>query len=433
MNRYIIILLLGSLFFMSCKKDGDDNGGPEEPEERIIDRSYAFSDGVVPRNVLESYLSRAITQGNFCMPGSDSEFEENLRMIQNTGAKFIGRAGFVWTPDRPDDEHFAIVSQRAAQALEADPEFILQCCIFEAVFHSNNELTNFGADQIPIPEEVFRAFDLPVEQRNFDYDAMLYEDGLFHDHWVQGASIPDISRMETRLYFYYRAMRYIDAGFEAIHFGQIEAMAVNDPGWTIWEDLIGRIRQYAAENARRGTVICDAHVPSGGVLLGDGSLLLDFHSFPQRPQEICGTPYQAILRIGYIDAIYKKSKGGITPSGWECESLPYLVEFDNSGAANPGVCGEEPKHWPWGWDEISWFAHCTEAYRNYWLEYAWNWIEENDPNGFLQMPGYITIAADPIPRESGGLIWAYRINTPSAACPDGFGQEATAKRIWENN
>jgi len=433
MGRLLIAISLFAFVLLSCDKDDDKVDEKDSPQGRTIDRSYDFGNGSIPRNVLESYLSRAITQGNFCQPPSgDPEFQENLRMLQNIGAKFIGRAAFVWTPDRLDDEHFEIVARRAQQAHNADPDFLLQCCIFEAVFKSDNELTNYGVDQIKIPDFVFEEFDLPIQDRNFDYEAMLYQDGLFKNRWVQGASVPDITQLETQMYFYYRAVRYINAGFEGIHFGQIEAMAVNDKDFQVWEDLIDRIRKYAAKNARRGTIICDAHV-SGGIVLEDDSLLLDFHSFPQRPQEVCGSPYECKLRIGFIDAIYKRSKGGITPSGWTCESLPYLVEFDNSGAKNPGVCGEEPKHWPWGWDEITWFAHCDNSYRNYWLEYAWDWIEKNDPNGFLQMPGYTTIAADPIPREDGSLIWTYRINMKSDACPDGFGQEETAKRIWQNN
>ena len=36
-------------------------------------------------------------------------------------------------------------------------------------------------------------------------------------------------------------------------------------------------------------------------------------------------------QVGYADAIFTKSKGGLTPSGWSCEHLPYVVEFDNFG------------------------------------------------------------------------------------------------------
>ena len=265
---------------------------------------------------------------------------------------------------------------------------------------------------------------------------MLYKDGSFVGRWGGWGSCPDITRRETQMYFYYLAKRYIDAGYEAIHFGQVLKMGMNcsKTGYQPWFDLLARVRRYAKDHARRGWVICDAHAKYG-VKSADGHLLLDFHSFPCRPEEIVGKPYQTKLSVGYLDAIFQKSKGGITPSGWECESLPYLVELDNSGS-DKGFQGRSDNPtaiWPWGWDEISWFAHCDQEYRNYWLLYADQWIRTNDPNGHLQVPGCTTIAADPLYDEAGEKIWMYRINTPSAACPDGFGQEETVRRMWMDN
>jgi hypothetical protein len=103
------------------------------------------------------------------------------------------------------------------------------------------------------------------------------------------------------------------------------------------------------------------------------------------------------------------------------------VELDNSGASNPGVCGGSEWWWPWGWDETCWFAHCSEAYRNRWLEYAHGWLRENAPSGYLRVPGYITIAPDPI-----GDVWVYRLNMKSEACPTGFGQEETIRQLWSD-
>ena len=428
--RYLNLFLLGCvasfLLLVSCNSTDNKISG------------YSF-DGSISEDVLHNYLSRAITQGEFCQTENDEDFNENLRMLKNIGAKYIGRAGFVWTPLIPDEAHFSLIEKRARQAHQADPEFMLQCCLFEAIFHSNNELTDYGVDQIQIPGYVFEEFNLPVEKRNFDYYAMLYDTGkltdtdyLYHDHWVKGGSVPDLAAIETQMYFFYRASRYIDAGFESIHFGQIQLMNDNDPENKILFQLVERIRDYAKKNGRRNYVLFDAHVPSAhgssephGIIDKKGNLLFDFHSFPTRAKEICGKPYETKLEVRHYDAIYKNSMGGITPSGWKCESLPYLVELDNSGASNPGVCGGEEWWWPWGRDEISWFAHCSEEYRNYWLRYAHEWIREIDPVGYLQVPGHTTIAADPI-----GDIYRYRANMKSEACPTGFGQEETIKEIW---
>ena len=58
-----------------------------------------------------------------------------------------------------------------------------------------------------------------------------------------------------RLWFYYQAASYIDAGFEAIHFGQVEIMNRNDRDNAHWEDLLTRVRAYAAKHARRHMVL----------------------------------------------------------------------------------------------------------------------------------------------------------------------------------
>ena len=79
--------------------------------------------------------------------------------------------------------------------------------------------------------------------------------------------------------------------------------------------MLGLVRAYAAKHARRHMVLCDAHVPSGG-LVRDGQLLLDFHSFPLRIKEVPDKPQEAILKVGFSDGIYGRSKGGMTPSGW---------------------------------------------------------------------------------------------------------------------
>jgi hypothetical protein len=186
--------------------------------------------------------------------------------------------------------------------------------------------------------------------------------------------------------------------------------------------MMARVRKYADKNARRHFLLADAHVPGGGIV-HDGRLLFDFHSFPLRIDEVVTEPQKGILKVGYLDSIFTRSKGGITPSGWRCDSLPYIVELDNFGSSRrPGQ--NIGAHYIWGYDEICWFAHQPAEYRNYWLRYAWDWIRKHDPNGYLQMPGSRTLA-DPV----GDKSW-YWANTPSKAVPTGFGQENTIKQIW---
>jgi hypothetical protein len=232
-----------------------------------------------------------------------------------------------------------------------------------------------------------------------------------------------VSQPETKLWFYFLAASFIDLGIEAIHLGQTELMNGNDRDLAHYGEVLALIRAHAAEHGRRHLVLCDSHVPSGG-LVRDGRLLMDFNSFPLRIKEVPEKPQEAVLALGFSDGIYGRSKGGITPSGWSCEHLPYLVELDNWGASRqPG----EPKQggiWVWGYDEITWFAHQDEQYRSDWLKYARDWVRRNDPNGHLQMPGSRTIRS---PRD--GKRW-YFANRPSPAVPEGLGDEAAIRAIW---
>ncbi|MHB8954309.1 MAG: sialidase family protein [Pirellulaceae bacterium] len=376
------------------------------------ERDYRF-DGTISRVVLENYLSRAVTFSEL-LHGLGNP-DDNIRFLTNTGTKFVGRAIYRWGGEAAIPTLMEQARPLAQRVHAADPEIILQAACFEIVTTQVNQLS--------VPAWLLREFELPAETRNFSYEEMLYPDGHRRNHWSQGASVPDISQLETRLWFLYLAATYIDAGVEAIHFGQVEIMDDRDPDHHHWRDLLRRVRSYAALHARRHLVLCDAHVPSGGIV-HDGRLLFDLHSFPLRIEEVPDKPLQGVLKTGYLDSLFGRSKGGVTPSGWACEHLPYLVELDNfepSGRAGQNIGG----HWIWGYDEISWFAHLSEQERNSWLRYAWQWIREHDPQGWLQMPGSRTLSA-----PLGDCRW-YWANTKSEAVPTGFSQEETIKSIWQ--
>ena len=81
----------------------------------------------------------------------------------------------------------------------------------------------------------------------------------------------------------------------------------------------------------------------------------------------------------------------------------------------------------WGYDEISWFASQPKEYRAKWLRYAWDWVRKTDPNGFLQMPGSRTVRS-----PLDGRRW-YFANRPSAAIPDGLGDEDVIRAVWADD
>jgi hypothetical protein len=402
------------LLFVSLGASGLTRNLATAAGERLSSAPDAFRfDHSISRQVLENYLARSITMEGLLNGRGD--LEDNIRMLKGMGAKFIGRSLCLWGGEANLLANLARAKQQTPKVHEADPDMILQACIFEIV--------TTQVEQVPIPDWAFTAMELPVEKRNFRYGDMLYADGRFKDHWAPGQSVPDVSRPETRLWFYFLGASFIDAGCEGIHLGQTELMNRNDRDLFHYSQVLALIRSYAAKYARRHMVICDSHVPSGG-LVRDGQLLMDFHSFPLRIMEVPDKPQEAILKVGFSDGIYGRSKGGTTFSGWSCEHLPFLVEIDNWGVSKQPGQSRAGSIWIWGYDEISWFAHQSQQYRSNWLRYAWDWVRRTDTNAFLEMPGSRTLAG-PVDVKH----WYYA-NLPGAAVPDGFGDELAIRAIW---
>ena len=389
-----------------------------------ISSDYQFDKTGISRKVLERYLEKSITMVYFLTPDTPEGRrvypypDDDVRMIKDIGAKFIGRAIYRWGGEsRLNDPDFLTAAAAKIKLMhEHDPDIVFQACLFEIVTTDVN--------QVPIPEWVFHAFNLPVETRTFSYKDMLADNGKFVNHWRPNSSVPDISKIETRLWFYYLAGTYITIGCEAFHIGQVELIGMNDIERTYWAEMLAKIRDYARDHARRKWIIIDAHVPYGG-MLKDNVSLLDFNSFPLRIKELPEQPYRGKLEVGYSDGIYLKSKGCITPSDWTCESLPYLVEFDNFGRGKETNVATLESHFIWGWDEISWLSLQSEDDRNEFIRYAYHWLKKTDPNGHLQMPGCRMITC---PNETSG---SYRANARSDACPIGYSQEAVIEELWD--
>ena len=364
--------------------------------------NYLFKEKI-SRTILENYLARSATVASLL----HLTLDDDLRMMQNTGVKFAGRVIWMWGGESKINDLIHKGTPFVRRIHQMDPDIILQGAIFEIITTDVNN--------VPIPAAVFEEFGLNPENRNFNYKKMIYPYGHRVNHWYENASVPDMSRTETKMWFLYVAKRWIDMGLEAIHFGQVEIMDDRDKKHIHWRDMMARIRSYANRHARRNIVLCDAHVPSGGII-HNGKLMFDLHSFPSRPKSVKGQPYKAILEKGFSDSIYGRSIGGLSPSGWHCESLPYIVEIDNFGASDhAGQYRESDKIHVWGWDEINWFINQPESYRNEWLEYAYSWVRENDPNGYFQLP-----------------LRRFEHYSASMISPKGKRQEDVIKKIWMN-
>lgn len=383
-------------------------------------KNYYF-DTTIDKEVLENYLSRSVTAAFFI---HTKTLEDDLRAIKNLGVKFIGRASGIWEPDPDDEEHFRKSKYLADRIHEVDPEIIIQACIFEAVYR---HIENFK-----VSAYVFEAFGLEPEDRGFRFEEMRFPQGPRGFIWGEDGALPDIDRLETRLWFYYRATRYIDAGYEALHMGQIHLYTANDRGMVKMAELMEMIRSYAKQHARRHKVLMDAH--SHGINIR-GKLLLDYHAMPFTRYPVLDREGEklVLVREGY-------SEGGLNPNGWSSDVMPYLMEYDNWGGKAvkdfDSITYEERawKDW-WGYDQIGWFANQDEEGQRRFLEYTYKWTAINNVNAYFEIPFRRTldVAAVPMKRADNGemdLQDYYQINTKSPDCPMGFGQEETVKWLW---
>lgn len=383
-------------------------------------------DKTLSKEVLEHYLSRAVTAAGLY---ESETLQDDLRAIKELGIKFLGRASGIWYMTEEDGLHFEKSKELAEKVHAVDPEIILQACIFECIVER--------IEEVKIPAYVFEAFELKPEERTFRLADTLFPEaprGFLHksEDVCKNGGIPDLNRMETQLWFYYRATRYIDCGYEALHMGQIHLYTANDRGMKKTAALFEKIREYAAVHGRRHKILMDAH--THGVNIG-GKLLFDYHAMPFTRVPLMEEKGQklVLVREGY-------SEGGLNPNGFTAEVMPYLMEYDNWGgrvAEHPEELTREQlaqKDW-WGFDQIGWFANQEEEARNHFLEYTYRWTQVNNVNAYFQIPFRRMLSDAVVVMERGdnqklAISDVYQCNRKSPECPLGYSQEDTIKRLW---
>ena len=113
------------------------------------------------------------------------DLNDNIRMLKHIGAQYLGRSICLWGGEGQLLANFERARQQMPQVRTISPDAIFEACIFEIV--------TTEVEQVPAPAWAFTALGLPVEKRNFRYEAMLYPLPQRSRSWSTSSSVPDVS------------------------------------------------------------------------------------------------------------------------------------------------------------------------------------------------------------------------------------------------
>jgi len=383
------------------------------------------------RPTMEAYLSRSITMQGLadmilCSEARTSgvpcvtppkgyydpqAYQQEIDMLGKLNARFIGRTMGMWGGEY---QLVDFATKGAKMVNDINEKYdklglerpIIQGGIFEYI--------TAQVSAIKIPQDVANEFGYTLASNDevFSVAAIRYAtNDPSPPYDLDQGWTPDMSRIQTQMWFYYVATQYIMSGCEAIHFGQVQLMNKNDPNNEAWWKVLSKIRAFAAANAPRHLVLCDAHTRGEFYTDPQGTrrLLFDFHSSVYRVREDMNNQWPNAGGGGGLiklfpemsPQLYQHSQAGQTVLGslnqslgngdtsWDTTTpLPFIVEIDN-GPSNKGAEGTASygNVIPWNWDEITWFSKQSNNYRNQWLKYAYYQIQCLDKNGHMEMPG----------------------------------------------
>jgi len=360
-----------------------------------------------------------------------ARYNDCLRIIRETDARFICEAAFVWDDMQSweMDHHFFRTACMVRDIKAINPDIIVQASVNEYIDDPTISTCLIGQpDGTPdyqIPDWVWQAFGQtpPTQPRSFDRQSIRYPDANpdlqvnpnpnahhFIGDIINNIYVPDISQLETQMYYYYMGCRYIDAGCESLDFAQVELMnesefdnlndhrskdeKKHDPKY--WAIVFEKLRQYA--DSKPGIRFLLITGDTQGMRDDAGRLAFDFHRSVLRPCEYPKYPIPSNGGLVYLskeacypDKVWGVSLGGISPSGWYCVHAPMLRNIDNTEREKNHPLGQlhDPPHCcynPFGWDELTWFELQPLEIRNRWLKYAYAGVRCLDPSSHLMLP-----------------------------------------------
>lgn len=311
--------------------------------------------------LLEAYLDRAIVHMNLW----DDRSREFLR---HTSAKFIHWADLGWVRRYTTDDWLTLTAAvDAVHSTEWGADVLFECGIMEAIGRQATDtalipkwfltvLTETGIQQQRTPG--------PKGPHYFSYEAMFdrnAEDwpkhfvGLWHADPVHEQSVPDLTMLETQIYYAYLIAEYIDAGFEGVMFGQTMLTGRRDHDNKALHSICRFARRWAEARGYRNAVTLTSHViyPADYPKSPEDKArpLFTHLTWPTRMSCTDKTPFG--MRLGPDEKTEGLRQGGeeIVRLLQLPHDLPILLEIDNYGPTDgpSAVCDE-------GYDEITAYA-----------------------------------------------------------------------------
>ena len=229
----------------------------------------------------------------------------------------------------------------------------------------------------------------------------------------------------------------MNAGIEAIHFGQLELVGRNDPEYRNWADLLRTRASLCGEEGPQA--LGDLRRPRAQGRAGGGRQApARFPRVSVASQRGGGLSAEGDFGGGLLGRIYGRSHGGMAPSGWKCEHLPYLVEFDNfggtdtPGAGLPGAAA--PRFSPGDTTRSRGSRSSPSPIETSGCATPGTGLRNTTATVFWRCPA--AACSRTVPRTRARPVeestW-YFANTKSPACPQGFSQEETIKAIWRED
>jgi hypothetical protein len=327
--------------------------------------------------LLQAYLDRAVVHMNRSTWDGRSQ-----RFYEDTGAKFSHWAALLWSA-RPARAYWDKITAMA-DTIHDDPDtadVILEAGVMEAIAERSVNGAEIPDWMLAFLEESglqSQRLHGPNGPGCFSYEAMFdrnAEDWPNHfvGIWSQAEhneqSAPDITMLETQLYYAYQIGEYIDAGFEGIMFGQSMMTGARDAGHAALHALCQFAKTWAGERAYRRAVTLSSHVIEQTEF--EGQPVYTHVTWPTRLSYTDETPFGMWFGPEAEATATRQGGAEIVKQLALPIDLPILLEIDNYGRGfGPSAVADE------GWDEITGFAKKTPEERAAFLRHYYFAVRE---------------------------------------------------------